>query len=340
MKRLAVLFVHGVEITDPQYAETPARLLRAAFTRHLGRAAPDPRDALVVQAAQLAPVLDSQQRAFFARECKAGGTGAAGDQFHEQMARVVRRLTSGLSVAIAPLLAALLRRNDPTFPGVQLPTARWIMAHFVGDAIAYQITGSSREIYDRTHRAYAEALAALAEQAGPDAPLCVIAHSMGTVITSDFFYDRETERRTGVPAPPFRRAAPTPLERGETLTWLYTLGAPIALWSLRYPGASLTAPIAVPAPEMRGRAELGGEWVNVIDGDDIIAWPLAPLGPEYAKAVKDVHVRVKAALVRWTPFVHPFYWADRAVMAPIGQRLADAWLALQRSPKQAVRAVG
>jgi len=27
----------------------------------------------------------------------------------------------------------------------------------------------------------------------------------------------------------------TPLERGETLTLLYTLGSPIAIWSLRYP---------------------------------------------------------------------------------------------------------
>jgi len=215
---------------------------------------------------------------------------------------------------------------------VHYPAARWVMTNFVGDAIAYQITPSSREIYDEIHQTYAAALRALAAHAGSDAPLCVVAHSFGTIISSDFFYDRETEGQRGEPQPPFRRRAGSPLERGETLTWLYTLGCPMALWSLRYPEALLGAPVTVPARPMSARAELGGEWVNILDEDDLFAWPLAGLSPEYAAALTDRRVRVHAPPIQWTPVVHPFYWADRAVMAPIARRLADAWSALNAAP--------
>jgi hypothetical protein len=332
MRRIAVLFVHGVEISDPDYAVTPTRLLREAFGRRVGEGGPDPADALCVHAAHLAPVLEDQQRAFFERECP-----GAGALFLEKLGRTVRRITSGEVTALAPMAAALLTRKDPAFPEVHWPTARWVLAHFMGDAIAYQVTPSSRELYDRLHRAYADALAVLARKAGGDAPLCVIAHSFGTIVSSDFFYDRETERRTGRVLPPFRARARTPLERGETLAWLWTMGSPMALWSLRYPSATLSAPIAVPAPELAGREELRGGWRNLVDDDDLAAWPLQPLGPEYARAVEDVRVRVSAPPVQWTPLVHPFYWSDRAVMRPIGERLADAWAALQPAPDRPVR---
>jgi len=332
MKRIAVLIVHGVEIDDPEFAATPIRLLKKEFTRHLGRDAPDPEEALVFQKAHLAPVLEDQQRAFFEKACPGGSEG-----FFTHLSRLVRKITSGSAVATLPLVAAMLRRTDPVLPSVHYPTARWVMAHFLGDAIAYQITPSSREIYDEVHRAYADALRALARRAGGEAPLCVVAHSFGTIVSSDFFYDRETEGQTKKPLAPFVKRAETPLERGETLTWLYTMGSPMALWSLRYPAATLGAPIAVPAPAMEAQ-ELHGEWVNVIDDDDLFAWPLRQLGPEYASALTDRRVSVKAPPVRWTPLVHPFYWADRDVMAPIAQRLADAWRALQNAPAE--RAAG
>ncbi len=337
MKRIAVLFVHGVEVADPAYAEKPIRLLREAFASRIGPGAPDPREALAVHAAHLAPVLEDQQRAFFTREC-----GSVARVFLDKLGANVRRLNAGIPLAMVPMLGALLQREDPSCRGTHWPTARWVLVHFLGDAVAYQATPSNREIYDQLHRAYAEALGALAEKAGPLAPLCVIAHSFGTIVTSDFFYDRETERETGTPALPRRNLPETPLERGETLAWLYTMGSPMALWSLRYPSATLAAPISVPAPELRDRPELRGEWVNLVDDDDLAAWPLQPLGPEYARAVTDRRVSVRAPPLGWTPLVHPFYWDDRQVMAPIGQRLADGWMALPnpRGAQVRVRAAG
>src|SRR5207253_10691024 len=65
---------------------------------------------------------------------------------------------------------------------------REFMVDFAADAIAYQPISSRRDAYDRVHAVFADSLRRLAQQAGPRAPLCVISHSLGTVIACNFFY--------------------------------------------------------------------------------------------------------------------------------------------------------
>src|SRR5439155_14029056 len=173
-----------------------------------------------------------------------------------------------------------------------------------------------------------ETLRELAEAAEPDAPLCIVAHSLGTVIASNYFYDLLTERATAkklVPRTVHERTTHTPLELGETLAHFYTLGSPLALWALRYP--DFGTPIAVPAPALaRHHPGLDGEWVNFYDQDDLIAYPLRDLGPKYARAVAaDVAVRLGGLLVSWNPLVHPWYWNDTRVIDPIAAALARTW---------------
>ena len=67
------------------------------------------------------------------------------------------------------------------------------------------------------HARFDEALRRLALRA-PDAPLCVIAHSLGSVIASDHFYDLHKGRTLDPEA--------SPLERGETLDVLLHAGQP------------------------------------------------------------------------------------------------------------------
>jgi hypothetical protein len=200
----------------------------------------------------------------------------------------------------------------------------------MGDAIAYQVTESTREVYDAIHHEYAAALSVLAAEAGPDAPLCVLAHSLGSVVTSNFFYDLQAERlspgRELLAARVREALGPTPLARGETLTWLYTLGSPIALYTLRYPSRDLDRPIAVPDP---AQVELPGEWVNFIDRDDLAAYPLKPLSDAYDQAVRQDRAVAVGPLLAWrSPLAHPFYWTSEAVMAPIADALAEGWRAL------------
>ena len=72
---------------------------------------------------------------------------------------------------------------------------RSFVVNYLGDAIAYQAIPKHDDpcphdyIYDDIHARYAQQLRRLAARAGDNAPLCIIAHSLGTIISSNYFYD-------------------------------------------------------------------------------------------------------------------------------------------------------
>ncbi|WP_372663235.1 chemotaxis protein [Cohnella sp.] len=203
--------------------------------------------------------------------------------------------------------------------------ARGFMINFVGDAIAYQPLPKecdpeqNKYIYADIHERFAQTLQSLAQQAGPEAPLCLISHSLGTIITSNYLYDLQNDK-----SPPCIQGiidkGNTPLERGETFTHLYTMGSPIALWTLRC--NDFGEPISVPAPNLRGQ-EIG-EWVNFYDKDDVIAYPIKNLSEKYAEVVKeDIEVR-NPGLLSGTPLgSHGGYYRSDEVIERIVQSLAE-----------------
>ena len=125
-----------------------------------------------------------------------------------------------------------------------------------------------------------------------ESPLCVIAHSLGTVITSDHFYDLQQGKRKA-------DQLENPLVKGDTLTFFYTMGSPIALWRIGYD--EFDHRIEVPARRMKERYPNIGKWVNFYDKDDIIGYPLEPLyGSEF---VSDQQVNVGGLLSRVKSFI-------------------------------------
>jgi len=207
-------------------------------------------------------------------------------------------------------------------------TLRRFLVDFAGDAIAYQPTPKDRRIYDGIHEKFAESLNRLAAEAGEKAPLCVIAHSLGSVITSNYFYDLQHPKRPLIAARVKKKIGDTPLERGETFTLFYTLGSPIAMWSLRYPNFGV--PIEVPSPGLsKHYPDLAGEWVNYYDEDDVIAYPLKTLNEAYRKAIKaDREINAGGLLSSWNPVSHLGYWTDNDVTKPIAQELVMTWRAV------------
>lgn len=104
----------------------------------------------------------------------------------------------------------------------------------------------------------------------------------------------------------------TPLERGETLTLFYTLGSPIAIWSLRY--RDFGVPIRVPSPGL-ARLHRG-------------------LNGAYRRAVKaDRGVNAGGLLSAWNPASHLGYWTDNDVTKPIAGALARTWRTVNPSSK-------
>lgn len=203
---------------------------------------------------------------------------------------------------------------------------RRFMVDFAADAVAYQPSPREKSAYEAVHSVLADALKGLGTAAGPTAPLCVIAHSLGTIIASNFIYDLQSDAGRGLIAPSVRRAmGDTPLDRGETLSSFYTLGSPLALWSLRY--KDFGQPVRVPDPRLsRHHPGLGGEWMNIYDRDDVLGYPLKTVNAAYGGAVtEDLAVNAGGFLASWNPAAHTEYWEDRDVIKRIASGLSDLW---------------
>lgn len=213
---------------------------------------------------------------------------------------------------------------------------RKFMVSFVADAMAYQPLPYEQSVYEDVHTVFAQKLKALADPAtgaGPDAPLCVIAHSLGTVIVSNYLYDLHTTLKPGstknlIPAKVDALKGDTPLENGETLAFFVTMGNPIALWSLRYKNPQFGIPIQVPTPLIQQRYPGLGGWKNFYDEDDIIAYPLKQLNPKYQSAnLEDLEVNSGGLFSSWNPLSHNGYWTDDDVTKPVTNYLVQMWRA-------------
>jgi hypothetical protein len=206
---------------------------------------------------------------------------------------------------------------------------RRLMVDFVADAVAYQVTPGDRFAYDGIHSVFARTLRGLARDAGPNAPLCIIAHSLGSIIASNFIYDLQTEPIRPILSMAVREEMEdTPLENGETLSMFYTLGSPIALWSLRY--REFGRPVNIPDPRLVNHyPTLGGEWINFYDEDDVFGFPLKSLNDHYRQSVAaDMQVNIGSLLGSWSPASHIGYWDDPDVLRPVADGLIATWRAV------------
>lgn len=205
--------------------------------------------------------------------------------------------------------------------------ARGYVISFLGDAIAYQPLNREDDsqakeyIYADIHERFFDRLESLSRKAGPNAPLCLIAHSLGTIITSNYLYDLQN----GILPPRIRGRiadSDSALVRGETLTHLYTMGSPIAVWTMRY--EDFGQPIAFPSPLIRERGLPYGEWVNFYDKDDVIAYPIKPLSHRYCEAVTaDIEVRNPGILANTPLGAHGGYYRSEDVLSRIVNSLVD-----------------
>jgi hypothetical protein len=316
MDRIAVAIVHGIEIEDTEFALTTIERISELFEEKTGGAVA-PAEALAFEAVHWAPVLEARQVAMLDRLYP-----GKGHELFEEVKDRIKSLNTGSLTSLIPFLASTFKRGNE---GLKYPIMRWLLMHFTGDVVAYQRGPHGDGAYDEIHASYQLALSRLKERAGAQAPLCVISHSLGTVISSNHFYD------LGAKPPP----GASPLELGQTLCHLFTMGSPLALWGLRYPDCSLDRPLQVPHPRLaqqRPSLEGQGGWINFFDDDDVISTPLAPLSDAYARAVKDVSVSIRNRVFSSSPLVHPFYWSDPEVLEPIADALARTWRAMKAAP--------
>ena len=213
---------------------------------------------------------------------------------------------------------------------------RGFVVEALGDAVAYRRgTADGENFYYRLHARIRERLAALrARLGGVDAPLVVVAHSLGSVVMSDYAWDAqhpETGRAQGV----------DPFERLETLAGLVTFGSNIPLFTLALPRVIAIAPPRA-SPVLPDAVRAVAQWHNYYDPDDVLGWPLktlapgGPLAPDehaYADAVDADHaIEVGGALTGWNPLSHTGYWNDRAFLEPVAAQIAAVARAARDAP--------
>ena len=273
-RKLAVMLVHGVESAGEQYAARATELLRSEFTRIAGVSADE---ALVIEPAFWAPVFESGQEQLSER---LSGPGAK--WLVDLLDALAARASQGSTPALLAAASTAGLRWLPGLENAHFPTLRWLIVHYLGDAVAYHSGTDGTGHYEQVQAVLARSLHELALKAGDDAPLAVLGHSLGSVVSSDFLYDLQGVAH-GTPLYPAARATldDTPIERGETFGWFYTLGSPLALWAQRHPDFGV--PLTVPHPDFaEHHPDQRGEWVNVYDPDDVIASPLRPLSDAWA----------------------------------------------------------
>lgn len=282
-QKIAIAIIHGVGKNDPHFADDITQKLRRTFSRYLLRE------------------------------------------------RIIPNPSSELVIEPIYWNPVLQTPEDILWNKINqggMTSYRWLRRYMIdygADAIAYQVTPNDQHIYDSIHGIFADTLKRLASNtgAGEKAPLCVIAHSLGSVIASNYIYDLQTNK---IPNPVKNRMGNTFLDKGETLTLFYTLGSPIAIWSLRYPDFGV--PVSIPSPALPNHyPNIVGEWVNYYSKNDVIGYPLKTLNNDYNRYVKeDKNVRVGGLFSWWNPACHLKYWTDNDVIKPIAQSLVKVWL--------------
>jgi hypothetical protein len=264
---------------------------------------------------------------------------AYADHTIEELKQRVRRLGSDdreicfEPVWWAPILAeketTLLRAMSDGHDLDWMALRRFVV-QTLADAIAYQDTPEAGpdqiNVYHRVHRAIRDKLRDLrdririgADPAAPEAPLMVIAHSLGCHMVSNCIWDVQSPRCADPPANAF--------ERFGTLAAMITFGCNIPLFTLAYTNLE---PIHFPTPGIdqlfpgASAADVAAvtQWLNFYDPDDVLGYPMRPLDPKYAATVsRDIAINAGGLLRSWNPASHTAYWTDNDVTKPTAELL-------------------
>ena len=217
-------------------------------------------------------------------------------------------------------------------PNMSYTKLRQFVISYLGDAIAYQRVHASNNgrmnYYEMFHQSINGSLKNLQEKIGDeDKPLIIIAHSLGSVIMSNYIWDVQKVD-----------VKETPFERMETLAGFITFGSTIPLFALAYKQRqNIQFPpknIQNYFPQMnRDKVKDVVKWINFFDADDVLGYPIGHLGPSYG-VVEDREINVGGLLTFWNPFSHADYWTDNDFTVPVAEAIEGVLKLLRRENEQ------
>jgi pimeloyl-ACP methyl ester carboxylesterase len=225
------------------------------------------------------------------------------------------------------LWSAMNRATNPAGAPIRLDLVgiREFVLHNFGDATAYQRDVHAESAGVLVHQRVSNHIEALLGRLGsPDAPVIVLAHSLGGHIMSNYLWDRQH--------PPEYAPPGQPLVALPGLAGMITFGCNIPLFALAFrdarpidfPGAAIQDPDLADATR----------WLNFLDKDDVLGWPLRPLylrdydtlTPAQRRTVdklEDYEISVGGLLTGWTPASHDRYWEDDDFIEPVAEYFGE-----------------
>jgi hypothetical protein len=266
MKTIAVVIIHGIGINKADFADDLVNEVKAEFNNRVTLELKERKDYsqfLLFQPIVWDSILGERQKAL-------------AEQIRLNMAKFAKPISGNWW---------------DKFSGFVL---RWVnqlvrgdfAAQFIMDIISYGDEPTRQMIFKHIETDL--------NKADDKAPVTLIAHSLGTVIATDFIREKKLKFDN-----------------------LFTMGSPIQLFSLQYGETQFKPPVRCESA--------GGRWINIFDSDDPIAYRLEDVSDEYKKAAYLKDHEVDCGVFGQA---HIGYWKDKTVQEIIAAKLALDWLKL------------
>ena len=183
--------------------------------------------------------------------------------------------------------------------------------------------------YEEIHRRVHQDLQLLQEDLVTNAPLIIVASSMGTEIINNHIWDRQKiESLPGVESRAFDQFGLTPFERIETLFGLFTLGHNLPIFASAYPVDELQ-PIRFPGNAISEELLKRSKWENIFDKNDPFGYPIRFINDFYDhSSVEDIQMNVGGLIYSWNFTSHLRYWQSSKIRKRVEDFIATHWDAI------------
>lgn len=191
---------------------------------------------------------------------------------------------------------------------------RSFVVHNLGDAAGYQYAGpGAGTTYMKIHARISQTITALKNDTQKEAPLLVLAHSLGGHIMSNYIYDM-----TKAPIKPTQN-----FQQLRTMAGFITFGCNIPLYTFTHDEKKII-PIKFPGTSLPPARRHSPWWLNYYDRDDVLGFPLAKISPQYQVladkgGLKEVAINAGTLLESWNPTSHNGYWRDDDFYKPVAR---------------------
>lgn len=188
--------------------------------------------------------------------------------------------------------------------------ARRLLVSNFADALAFSRRGTA---YEDLQLRIKQTIRDLRGDCGAETPLLIFAHSFGGRIMSNYIWDLQNEED---------RRLDDPFENMQTVARFVTFGCNLPLFTFSYPVEEV-APFAFPGAALPDQLFDEPWWTNYFDRQDLLAYPIAPIGPRYRALeergeLADIPVNVGGLTRRWNTLSHDEYWTSGGFYKPVG----------------------